>query len=99
MHNRAFMRGRRWGLTVAAVGLVAVIAGAGSFLFAVRTDQGSNPTPRHITAIARSGCAPAPAPCGSDNLDGLAIQAASEAARRSIEQQTTPTARTTAPTP
>jgi hypothetical protein len=98
MHNRAFIKGRRRGLAVAAVGLVAVIAGAGSVLVTAGTDPGSNPTPR-IAAIARSGCAPAPAPCGADNLDEFVIHAAYEAARRSIEQQATTTAGATAPTP
>jgi hypothetical protein len=78
---------------LAAIGAV----GAGSLLLVVSTSQASPPqTRRHLTAA--STCPPAPAACGTNNIDEFVIHALNEAARRALELQTTGTT-TANPTP
>ena len=72
---------------------VATAAGFGGLLLA-GTGHGSASTPGHTARPPVSGCAAAPAPCGTSNLNELVIHAANQAAQRSIEQQTTGTTTT-----
>jgi hypothetical protein len=59
----------------------AVGAALGTLLLVTGTGHGSAPAPRPVNT-AVSSCALAPAPCGTNSLDELAIHAAYQAAQR-----------------
>jgi hypothetical protein len=73
--------------------VATALTASGVLLVAAATEGGSTSsrTPAQTRATTAPACLPAPAPCGSDSLDELAIHAANEAARRMLEQQTTGT--------
>jgi hypothetical protein len=76
--------------------VVAVALGLGSTLLVLSSGGASPAKPAREPAAA---CKPAPASCGRESLDGLAIAAANEAARRMVELRTTGTTTVTSPTP
>jgi hypothetical protein len=76
--------------------LVAVALGASSTLLVASTGSGGKDTKPPREAI--SDCKPAPARCGSEDND-LVIAAATEAARRMLELETTGTTTVTNPVP
>jgi hypothetical protein len=69
---------------------VAAAFGAASLLLVGGTGHNAAPT-RHATTITASACPPAPAACGEQNLDELAIHAAFAAAQQAINHGYFPT--------
>ena len=76
--------------------IVTVALGASSGLLLATTGSGARDTKPPGEAI--SDCKPAPARCGSEDND-LVIAAATEAARRMLELETTGTTTVTNPAP
>jgi hypothetical protein len=65
---------------------VAAGLSVGTLVLVGGTGHSSVPSPHRTASAAVSGCAPAPAPCGTNSLDELAIHAANEAAQRANSQ-------------
>jgi hypothetical protein len=78
--------------------VLATALGASGLLLVAAVRPAPAP-PRRTPVTAAPACLPAPAPCGNDSLDELAIHAANEAARRMIELRTTGTTDVTYPSP
>jgi hypothetical protein len=78
--------------------LVAVALGASSTLLVASTGSAGGGKDTKPPREAISDCKPAPARCGSEDND-LVIAAATEAARRMIELETTGTTTVTNPVP
>ena len=76
--------------------IVAVALGSGSALVAASTEDAPKDAGQPREAV--STCQPPPARCGSEDSD-LLIVAATEAARRMLELQTTGTTTVTNPAP
>jgi hypothetical protein len=76
--------------------VVAVALGASATLLVASAGGGAGDAKRPRVAV--SDCKPAPARCGSEESD-LVIAAASEAARRMHEMETTGTTTVTNPAP
>ena len=70
--------------------VVAAAVSAASLVLVGATGHDSTPTPGRTTTTTGSACPPAPAACGSDNLDELAIHAAYAAVQQGINNGSFP---------